>query len=266
MSRDHAAGACTKLTKAICMSRALVNELPPARFGAKCPAARSVRQAILQQCNHSADHGPCMLTRLTVLTPVSQVACKQKCCIRTQFADRPLHQLLILASLCRPALRPRCRPDMVRTRRAEDLECGDARLDSSPSPPSAASCASCASWNSEPQPVEEFLLQCTDQDHEAELRLMQLREKRETPAQTWLVPEGHQKVLSAKHRRFLVGWLLTVSFSQHLSTGLDRYPSSKALLPTFSNAAIIALKLRCAAKPLIAMPCLCRHARLSTSH
>ena len=101
---------------------------------------------------------------------------------------------------------------MVRTRRAEDLNCGDGRLDSSPSPPSAASCASCASWNSEPQPLEEFPLQSADEDHAAELRRMQLRETEDTPAQTWLVPEGHQQVLSAKHRRFLVSWLLTVRF------------------------------------------------------
>ena len=127
----------------------------------------------------------------------------------TSSADHPI-SIADSAALCRPALRPRCWPGMVRTRRAEDLKCGDGRLDSSPYPPSAASCASCASWDSEPQPLEEFPLQCTDQDHVAELRMMQLREQQEIPAQTWLLPEGHQKVLSAKHRRFLVSWLLTV--------------------------------------------------------
>ena len=42
---------------------------------------------------------------------------------------------------------------------------------------------------------------------------MQLREKQATPTQTWLEPEGHQKVLSAKHRRFLISWLSRVSLT-----------------------------------------------------
>jgi hypothetical protein len=100
---------------------------------------------------------------------------------------------------------------MVRTRRSEDLECGDGCLDSSPCPPSATSCASTAAWDAEPHPPEELPFLCTDQDHEAELESMQQREVRQLPAGTWLAPEGHQKVLSAKHRRFLVSWLLRVS-------------------------------------------------------
>ena len=100
---------------------------------------------------------------------------------------------------------------MVRTRRSEDLECGDRRLDSSPCPPSATSCASTAAWDAEPHPLEELPFLCSDQDHEAELESMLQREARQLPAQTWLAPEGHQKVLSAKHRRFLVSWLLRVS-------------------------------------------------------
>ena len=105
---------------------------------------------------------------------------------------------------------------MVRTRHSEDLECGDGRLDSSPCPPSATSCASTAAWD-EPHPQEKLPFLCTDQDHEAELESMQQREALLLPARTWLAPEGHQKVLSAKHRRFLVSWLLRVSLAMPTS-------------------------------------------------
>ena len=117
----------------------------------------------------------------------------------------------------RRTLPARCRLAMVRTRRSEDLQCGDGRLANSPCPPSAASCASCAAWDAEPQAPEEFPSTSMDQDHEAELALMQLRETRDAPAHNWLVPEGHQKVLSAIHRRFLVAWLSRVSSSSCLT-------------------------------------------------
>lgn len=99
---------------------------------------------------------------------------------------------------------------MVYTQTPLDIGCDDGELGTSPGPAVITSSSTShygpMPWPAQAAAEEALPFEC-DQDHDAELSFMLIREARDAPSHSWLQT---QPLLGPQHRRFLVDWMQRV--------------------------------------------------------